>query len=178
MVIIFEGIDRVGKTTLANKAKEIINADMFKAERIEGEYCTPNENSAVSFGYCMGQIQLFNNTYAQSLDKHIIIDRFHWTEYVYTKVQRNRSLSDYYLKHIEAEMFKQRNGYLIICMQPIDLDVCNRMHGSDLREHQSLFDKVYKESILPFKYKYTYMTTDIALGTIDEFVKGNLKERV
>ena len=65
MVIILEGIDRVGKTTLVNKIKnEISNSEMFKAERIEKFYGTLDEDNAISYGYCMGQVQLFNETYA------------------------------------------------------------------------------------------------------------------
>jgi len=172
MVIILEGIDRVGKTTLANKIKDnLSNSEIFKAERIENKFCTLKENNAISYGYCMGQVQLFNNTYAQDKDRHIIIDRFHWTEYVYTKSQRDANLDKYYLRNIEKEMLKQRDGYLVILMMPINLNVCSKMHGSDLSLHQKLFEEVYKESNL-LKYKCTYSSDDMAIKAVHKFIDG------
>lgn len=172
MVIILEGIDRVGKTTLANRIiKEVWPSIYFKAERIEKPYCTLGEDNAISYGYCMGQVQLFNETYAKDKNRHIIIDRFHWTEYVYTKIQRDRELDKTYLKSIEHEMSKNRSGYLIIFMMPIDVNVCSRLHGSDLSKHQKLFDEIYGESSL-LKYKCTYMTDDLAIENIWKFIRG------
>lgn len=174
MVIILEGIDRVGKTTLAAKIAEEINGKIFKAERVEGMLCTVNENNAISYGYCMGQVQLFNNTYATSCSKHIIIDRFHWTEYVYTKLQRDKDLDEYYLNSIEKEMLKCKDGYIIIQMMPIDINVCSRMHGSDLSNHQKLFNWVFDNSKLN-KYRCTYMSTDLVLDMINQTIKDNKK---
>ena len=172
MVIILEGIDRVGKTTLAAKIAEEINGRIFKAERVEGMLCSVNENNAISYGYCMGQVQLFNNTYATSHSNHIIIDRFHWTEYVYTKLQRDRYLDDYYLNNIEREMLKCKDGYLIIQMMPIDINVCSRMHGRDLKKHQELFDEIYNNSNLN-KYRCTYKSTDLVIDMIKQTIDDN-----
>lgn len=171
MVIILEGIDRVGKTTLANKIKEVFNGEIFKAERVEIPYASLDENNALSYGYCMGQVQLFNQTYANNKVRHIIIDRFHWTEYVYTKLQRDKKLDEWYYKNIEREMLKNKQGYLMIQMMPIDIRACSRMHGSDLSNHQKLFDYVYKYSEL-LKCKCTYKSTDILLGIIEDFING------
>lgn len=171
MVIILEGIDRVGKTTLVNKISEEINGITFKAERVENRLCTFRENNAISYGYCMGQVQLFNNTYAKDNEKHIIIDRFHWTEYVYTKIHRYRDLDKFYISNVEKEMMKCRQGYLVILMMPININKCSRMHGSDLSKHQKLFNELYGESEL-LKYKCTYMTDDLAVDTVKKFIKG------
>lgn len=172
MVIILEGIDRVGKTTLANRiSKEIGNAELFKAERVEIPYANLEENNALSYGYCMGQVQLFNKTYAQDNHRHIVIDRFHWTEYVYTKIQRDKNLDKFYLKSIESEMMKNKNGYLMILMMPIRIKDCSKMHKSDLSKHQELFEEVYDNSKL-LKYRCTYTTDDLAIDTICKFILG------
>lgn len=171
MVIILEGIDRVGKTTLANRIAEEIGGQVFKAERVEDRFCTLKENNAISYGYCMGQVQLFNNTYANDKDRHIIIDRFHWTEYVYTKIQRDRDLDSFYMRNIDAEMLKNKQGYLMILMMPIDIRKCSRMHGSDLTRHQNLFTGIYETSSL-LKYKCTYITDDFAIDTVHKFIEG------
>lgn len=172
MVIILEGIDRVGKTTLCEKIKnEIDNCDVFKAERIEEAFDSKN-NNAISYGYCMGQVQLFNKYYVNN-DRHIVIDRFHWTEYVYTKVQRDKNVSDKYIKAVEKEMLKQFGGYLVILMMPININLCSRMHGSDLSQHQKLFESLYEESRLN-KYKCTYHSSDVALDKVKRFIKGEL----
>ena len=171
MVIIIEGIDRVGKTTMANKIKEVFGGEIFKAERVEIPYASLDENNALSYGYCMGQVQLFNQTYANNKVRHIIIDRFHWTEYVYTKLQRDIKLDEWYYKNIEKEMLKNKQGYLMIQMMPIDIKVCSRMHGSDLYMHQKLFDCVYKDSEL-LKYKCTYKSDVLVIDVIRKFIDG------
>lgn len=172
MIIILEGIDRVGKTTLGEMIKnEIDNCDVFKAERIEEAFDSRN-NNAISYGYCMGQVQLFNKYYVNN-NRHIVIDRFHWTEYVYTKVQRDKNVSNKYVKAIDKEMLKQFGGYLIILMMPININLCSRMHGSDLSQHQKLFESLYEESRLN-KYKCTYQSSDVALDKVKRFIKGEL----
>ncbi len=170
MVIILEGIDRVGKTTLVNKLSEELNAEKFKAERIDASY-NKGESNIFNYGYCMGQVQLFNKTYADSKDRHIIIDRFHWTEYVYTKVQRDKRITNCYMKNIESEMLKNRKGYLVILMMPVDINVCSRAHGSDLKKHQELFEMAYKDSNL-LKYKCTYFSNDMAINVAHKFIEG------
>lgn len=172
MVIILEGIDRVGKTTLAKRLeKELDNSFIFKAERVEDKYCTLKENNAISYGYCMGQVQLFNNTFANSRNEHIIIDRFHWTEYVYTKIQRDRDLDTFYLNSIEREMAKCREGYLIIFMMPIDVKQCSRMHGSNLIQHEKLFEEVFNNSKL-LKYQCTYSSEELTVDNVFRFIDG------
>lgn len=171
MVIILEGIDRVGKTTLAERIAKEFNCEYFKAERVEDRYCTLKENSAISYGYCMGQVQLFNKTYAEDKEKHIVIDRFHWTEYVYTKIQRDRELDSFYMRNIDAEMLKCKQGYLMILMEPIDLKKCSKMHGRDLSMHRDLFDMIYDTTNL-LKYKCTYNSDELAINTIYKFING------
>lgn len=172
MVIIVEGIDRTGKTTLIKRMEEEIEGSKkFKAERIVVPYTNKEENNLLNYGYCMGQVQLFNETYANSKDRHIIIDRFHWTEYVYTKIQRDNKLEQYYVRNIELEMLKNKPGYLMILMMPVDIKVCSRKHGSDLSEHQKLFEKLYKESNL-LKYKSTYFSNDMTIETVKKFIDG------
>lgn len=172
MVIILEGIDRVGKTTLANKIKEEVSgSEIFKAERIKVPLSTLEENNTLNYGYCMGQVQLLNNTYANDKERHMVIDRFHWTEYIYTKVSRDRNVTDYYVKQIENEMLKNRQGYLMILMMPINITLCSRMHGSSLKEHQLLFNGMYEESKL-LKYRCTYHSSNFAVDAVKKIIDG------
>lgn len=171
MVIIIEGIDRVGKTTLANKLKDEINALNFKADRIEVPLLKLDEANALNFGYCMGQVQLFNQTYAKSKTDNIIIDRFHWTEYVYTKIHRDKQVSKYYLNKIDAEILKEPNGYLLIHVLPTDIKWSSRQHGSNLKEHELLFEELYNESNLN-KYRCTFKSLELAVDKVKEIINA------
>jgi thymidylate kinase len=177
MVIIIEGIDRVGKTTLATMLQDELtksnplSALNFKAERVEIPLLKLDEANILNFGCCMGQVQLFNQAYAKRKDNHIIIDRFHWTEYVYTKINRDKQLSKYYLNKIDAEILKEKDGYLIIHVMPTDMKWSSKQHGSNLKEHELLFEELYNESNLN-KYRCTFKSLNLAVDKVKEFVNG------
>jgi hypothetical protein len=93
------------------------------------------------------------------------MDRFHWTEAVYSLVDRHNPEVMTMMKNIEAEMFKHKDKYFIIQVMPVDIKWCSRQHGSDLVRHQKEFDKLYKESKLN-KYRCTYSSIDMAVNEI------------
>ena len=145
MVIIIEGIDRVGKTTLANKLHKKLRIPIYKKFRTCEKVNTysEEEKELINYGDSLGAVNFWNS---DSFKGDIIVDRFHWTEYVYTKVDRDVSLSRKYLSNIEKLMSQRKEKYVIIYVKPVDVKYCSKLHGSDLTLHNDLFDNVYIKS--------------------------------
>lgn len=165
MVIIFEGIDKVGKTYLARKVSSALNIPIYKKDRerdIRTLSATP-----INFGNAIGHVQCWNN-----LKPNLIVDRFYWTEYVYGKLDRGYG-SDYYLRLVEHEMLKERDNYLIVYVKPKDLKFSEEQHGSNLSEHLELYNVIYCTSSLK-KIVCTYEDFDFVLSTIKIALKGEL----
>lgn len=172
MVIIIEGIDRVGKTTLAKKLSEKYNIPIFKQERIGGNEVVLNPvrngkmvaESNILMNYVRGRtlVDFWNWS---GYNQNIIVDRFHWTEAVYSLVDRNSIEPMHMMMNLEREMLKQKDKYLIIQVMPTCIKESSRQHGKDLSKHQEEFNKLYDESKLN-KYRCSYCSIDMAVDEV------------
>ena len=172
MIIIIEGIDRVGKTTLAKKLSEKYNIPIFKQERIGGNEIALNpvragkmdaqSNILVNYVRARTLVDFWNWS---GYNENIIVDRFHWTEAVYSLVDRNSVEPMHMMMVLEREMLKQKDKYLIIQVMPTCIKESSRQHGKDLSKHQEEFNKLYDESKLN-KYRCSYCSMDIAVDEV------------
>ena len=175
MIIIIEGIDRVGKTTLANMLSERFSIPIYKQERIGGNEIQLNITARKSGRLQKSSNLLMNYTRARTLvdfwnwkgyNDNIIMDRFHWTEAVYSLVDRHSPEVRTMMENIEAEMLKQKDKYFIIQVMPVDIKWSSRQHGSDLVRHQKEFDDLYNKSKLN-KYRCTFYSYDMCINEVE-----------
>ena len=61
MVIIIEGLDRTGKTTLANKISERYNIPIYKKDREDFPFVTLRDNELINLGDSIATVKLFNS---------------------------------------------------------------------------------------------------------------------
>lgn len=164
MIIIAEGIDRVGKTTLCNKLSTELNIPIFKKDRTDCKISTcQRDDILVNFGNAHGLIDAWSMLPSS---EDLIIDRFYWTEYVYTKVQRDPSMSIELLKSVEDHMLMHNDKFITIYVRPTDIKWSSSMHGSDLSAHLFLFDKIFEQSKL-----HKLCTNYYELDTIFNIIK-------
>lgn len=149
MLIIIEGCDLAGKTTLANQLQdEIERTTKDKVLRLSSgppalhpldEYVVP----------LLG--------YRPATGTHIICDRLHWGEAVYPMIiKRPSSLDGGTFRYIEA-FLASRGAYVVHLTQPVD-ELERRMHerGDDLIRPDQLtaivdgFNAINRDSTLPF----------------------------
>ena len=118
MVIIIEGLDRTGKTTLANELSKRFNIPIYKKDR---EECgrTFEEDELINLGDSIATVKLFNSELFKG--RHVILDRFHWSEYVFNMVDRRAHLGEKYLDEVNEEICKNKSNYIIIHMHPTNL---------------------------------------------------------
>lgn len=154
MIVIVEGIDRVGKTTLVEKLvkKGFIN---IKDEFVIDTYI--HNFADYSIGKCESFVKV-----AQQLDEkgfNVVIDRLHLTEYVYGTYNRC-SVNE---KAIWAvDMMLANLNALLLYVKPSDIKLSNELAGVDQTKHDSLFDDVYKLSSMS-KWLCDYNSLDQAV---------------
>ena len=119
MVIIIEGLDRTGKTTLANELSKRYNIPIYKKDREEDLKRTTLEDELVNLGDSLATVKLFNSELFKG--RHVILDRFHWSEYVFNMVDRDGHLGLDYVDEVNEEICKNKSNYIIIHMHPTNL---------------------------------------------------------
>ena len=166
MIIIIEGIDRVGKTTLANKLSSELNIPIFKKDRI-GKNNIDYNSTAFNYGNAAGIVDIWN---WKDFKQDMIVDRFHWTESVYGQVERGLNESRYYMGLIEERMLLRKNKYLMIYMRPTSIERSSEEHGKDLSEHLKRFDELATNTQLNLIVG-DYNQIDEIIKTIKEKIK-------
>ena len=178
MIFIIEGIDRVGKTTLANKLSEKFNIPIYKQERLGGndvnlDLIAAGNKHAVDRNIFSNYIRansLVDFWNSDAFKQNIILDRFHWTESVYSLVDRGSREPMQYMACVEAEMLKNKDKYFIIQVMPTDIKRSSAEHGKDLVKHQVEFDMLYDSSRLN-KYRCSYGTIDLCIDKVEKLLK-------
>jgi thymidylate kinase len=132
-IIIVEGIDRVGKTTLVNKI--VNNSNYKKFKPLNNTKNRTKEIETEKIFATLSTLKLLKNDY-------IIFDRFHISEFVYGYVERG------YVNKDCGKVDKILGGLnsLLIYVEPVNISQSIKEHGKDLREHEKLFLTIYKNS--------------------------------
>lgn len=140
MIILIEGIDRVGKTTLANILNKQFNIPIFKDKPIYNKDFKNHEITTEK-----GNL-LYSLMESGGID-NLIMDRGHLTEYVYGKIERNYS-NNYIINEFDEQLARvEKQGRLILVyVKPESLEWSSAQHGSDLTPHHELMEECIKNS--------------------------------
>ena len=130
-IVIVEGVDRSGKTTVANALSKALNVPVFRNKEFfggaEGQWrdsCSEIE-----------KINLMVNM-VETLDADVIFDRLHLSEFVYGLVEREYVNGSIW----EIDERLSSLGAIVVHVKPYDLDSSSLLHGKDLSEHEELFE--------------------------------------
>lgn len=163
MIIVIEGIDRVGKTTLCKMLLDRIDVTrfdvtVFKDSRMRELDDIPSYQKLEAAASSMNTIinmyeQICENSWEGG--KSIILDRFHATEYVYGTLERNSFVdkANKYFDVIEKRLEEQ--DYFFILVKPTDIKESSKQHGKNLEMHEKVFEALFDG--IPEEYK---METD------------------
>jgi len=163
LIIIVEGIDRVGKTTLCNLLSERLGYPIFK-DSVFTNY-TGMTARTIYFE------KLFSSINMLKCIDNIIIDRFHLTEFVYGRC--NRGYDNYDIEKID-KMLKLMNCLLVLVEPESDdrLNISSEQHGSSLSEHYNLFKIAFESSSIKFKLNTDFNSFDEHISQIKELIDG------
>jgi len=156
MIIIVEGIDRVGKTTLCKKLSEELGIPIHKYKGLI-EYNKMNNTEETD--KILSNLRILNET-----KSNIIFDRLYMTDYVYGNIERNYNPreSAKNLSLIENEI-KNINDVILIYVVPTDINESSKQHGKDLKKYDELFYNLFKESKIENKFRCNYNTMNEAI---------------
>lgn len=160
MIVIVEGIDRVGKSTLTTKLQD-------KGFKILNGKLKCNDNNirqVVETDRICAQLDLLemiDNEY------NIVIDRFHLSQLVYGLI--NRKMFDKTM--LEVDLRLSLLNCELIFVNPKNIDKSCEEHGDDLKIHQALFDMLKCIT----KIRYRECTYDDIDDLVEKYYGNNCK---
>jgi negative regulator of sigma E activity len=173
MIIIVEGIDRVGKTTLVNKITENCNVKSFVDSYKKFSFFDYESKKLLEFDGSRNNVvantEKMNslvNIFEQFENEigNILLDRFHLSEFVYGFVDRKYySLEAFY--SLDERLAKL--GAIIIYVEPKDVEWSSHQHGSDLKNHLNMFENVLGQTSCGV-VRCNFDTLDIVVSKLKE----------
>lgn len=135
MLVVLEGCDGAGKSTLAEFLAKLLNADIV--------HCTAETPNDYEF---------FDNIISAAITKNIIADRFCYGQFVYQE-KEDRRLSKADLRILETRML-EADGKVILVTAPEDVILARLASRGEIthmpvKDILSRFEKVMSKSILP-----------------------------
>lgn len=129
MVIIVEGIDRIGKSTLCKKLSEKLGFPIYKEIGVEKKSREGNIRSQMSL-----------LSLCQTTNCDVIFDRLFASEFVYGVLERDYVVVEAIKDFQEAlNVLAKIPDVIYIGMHAIDVGKSSKEHGKDLSEHDKLF---------------------------------------
>lgn len=168
MVYIVDGIDRVGKSTLARKLASSLGAIIFK-DSFYSVYTSKDVNAACGIEKLQTTLNMLVTLQKKGI--HVVLDRFHLTEAVYGKLSRGYST-------VELLSFDRQLAGILgdnVCLtlvKPTSVDRSSEEHGSDLSKHELMFCTLYEASSIAKKHAIDYTQID---SYVDELVKAKIR---
>lgn len=167
MIIIVDGIDRVGKTTLCNMLSEALN---YPVGKDDSRYANTYDDMLIN----AEKDNTFVNLIEQGCLKDVIFDRFHFTEYVYGCI--DRGYTNHYMIDIDERLGKLDN-VLLILVRSENIQVSSKEHGKSLLRHDSLFCKLYETTKIKNKMIVEYSMFSSIVDYIKRRKKGCQDQR-
>ena len=163
MIVVVEGIDRVGKTTLVNK---LVKAGFInlKDEFIINEFVEKFDD--YSIGKCESFVQAAKKLEEQG--HNVVIDRLHLTEYVYGTI-RNRGVNEQAVWAMD--MILTNLNALLCYVRPSNIEISNNEAGLNQEKYDEMFEFATKLSSIR-RVVTDYNHLDEAFDTIMFFTKS------
>lgn len=140
MLVIVEGIDRVGKTTLAKMLEEKMGFIYLKDAFILNKYKIHKSHfKDYSLGKCESSVVILKKLVEDGYN--IVMDRLHLTEYVYGQVERTINKEQL----IELDQYISQNipDSLVVIVEPTNVQEAILRAGKDLEAQEVLFKWAY-----------------------------------
>lgn len=145
MLLIFEEVDKSGKTTLAKRLSEELSLPYIKLKNISIE-----DDESISKDVSIAthsQLETLTQLYEKGVIKDAILDRFHGSEFVYSKIF-NRQYPTEYLADIDSRLSKFNDVLLIrtVCDYPNLVKRWEKehlLHKNLLKPLINLYDEFY-----------------------------------
>ncbi|MBO5743429.1 MAG: deoxynucleoside kinase [Clostridia bacterium] len=164
MVIIVEGIDRVGKTTLCNMLNKSLGYPIFK------EDVRDFKDTIQQYANFCSMLSIVNM--CKCLNANIIFDRFFATEYVYGRIERGYSLQLADLVNESVVQLLNDIQCIFVYVRPTDISASSKEHGKNLEEHDKLFFELFNSELMKDSKMLKIDCDFNSLSSVVEIIKG------
>jgi thymidylate kinase len=160
MIIVVEGIDRVGKTTLCNRLSEELNIPIYKhSQRVMTYSDMDNVNETDKMLQLLDMCSLLN--------ADIIFDRFHFSDYVYGILERRYDAKRAMLNLSILDTTLSEMNAILVFIFPTNIKSSSNQHGKDLIPYFKLMTYAYDKSKM-HSYSCDYNSIDDIVNQIQE----------
>lgn len=161
MIIVVEGIDRVGKTTLVNKI-ESLGFRTYKHNDKSKDYSKMTDDGETDTMLAMlWLLKLYP-------ENNIIFDRFHISNTAYGILNRNYDKEKAFQNNKKIDKMLADLNAVLVYVEPADLERSNKEHGKDQSECLALTIKLFNNSAIPNKIICNYDSLDKVVEYICE----------
>ena len=163
MIVIVEGIDRVGKTTLCDMLVSKLGFTKFKDEwnlvpASERDESNTMQDAIDINNFSHGKLDSFMSMLklADSAGQNVVVDRFHLTEAVYSIVKRCRPNKEARYAFVEVDNWIVRNlsDVTLVLVKPKNLVWSAKESGDDIStadEMDKMFNSFYSSTQIQHK---------------------------
>lgn len=130
-IVIVEGVDRSGKTTVANALSRALGIPVFR-NREFGLDVESHERGAC---YEIQKMWLMLNM-VETFDDDVIFDRLHLSEFVYGLIERGYVNNNVW----KVDERLSSLGAIIVHVKPYDIESSSLLHGKDLTAYEEAFE--------------------------------------
>lgn len=167
MIVVVEGIDRVGKTTFCDRLNEATGWPIYKHDNETFDYADMDDvNEVDKMLQILDVIDQLDDQFGD--DRGIVFDRFHLSNLVYGWEERDYNIVDSLTrcKAIEQRLLGMKQNVVLVMLYddngPYRASI---EHGKDLSDYQQMFDFLYDSSELP-KIKGTICDVDLMANAV------------
>lgn len=157
-IIIVEGIDRIGKSTLCKLLSKKYDIPIFKENPYYGWY--QRQRIVEKMFTIMNMVEQLNLS--------IIIDRFYLTEFVYGYLNRKEEIDKLLFDRIESKLNLLNTALILV--NPENVKVSSLQHGSDLSQHEKLFTDLFWDSSINKKVTTVYKDFEKTSEELKEWI--------
>lgn len=155
MIVIVEGIDRVGKTTFCEKLHKDTGWLVYKHDNGLFEYSKMDDkNETDKMLQLLDLIDQLDDQldYSNKPGPGVIFDRFHLSNLTYGFLERGYDLSDglVRMKAVEARLMEMKQRVALVMLYDENGTYrASLEHGKDLEDYQYCFDQFYDHTRFP-----------------------------
>lgn len=170
MIVIVEGIDRVGKSTLCKKLSEETGIKIFKRKNLSsfGFDKMDNDNETDK------EIQMLE--IARIGNVNLIFDRLYFSDLVYGYSERSYDMYDALDNFEKVENQLKDMDAVLILVNPTDIESSSKQHGKDLNSYFLMFNFLFRISSMK-KIKCDYNSIDETVEKVKEIYKNGRESR-
>lgn len=169
MLILIEGIDRVGKSTLAEKLHQAIDGSILLDRTFDDnivKFMKMDYSQSTTNARELELINVYDSMMEANENTVLIVDRFHLSTALYESVLRNNYTNAMIASKRIDRYFAERNDIVLIHVKPSDIKLSSMLHGSDLSNDAKFMQMLVDDSFIKNKLEVNWFMIQNCIDSI------------